>query len=474
MTAYGLASRGSNRSLAPLLQIREKAAAAYLNAGDTANAIGQYDAILQVAKMDGYRATIAFAAARVLAKVGDITNANRRYLDVMTNYPQTNEGYQAMIALLNDGISVDDYQRGKISYAAGDYSDAIRALYNYTSHTQLAAIDPNAFMLLGQSYQAVNSPDAALTSFQTVIEQYPTSSQYGAAWLAEGGTLFKAGRTQDAIVKYKALSETHPTVLEGAEALWRAGYLYSTLGDTDNSLATFEILGQKYPGTDWAMDGLFRGGMAAYNQSKLDRAQRLFAILASTGTGNLQATGALWLGRLYQINKQDDLARQAYRAASIADPGGYYSARASDLLAGHGPFVPPAHFDWAFNDAAHIAEAERWMRATFKITVTGQLWPLSTVLANDPRMKRGDELWAVAAYDEAEGEYSGLRGDNVSNPLALYQLASYFYRIGLYREAISTAEILMSGGHVAPSQAPRYIAALAYPIAYNDLVLPIA
>ena len=409
-----------------------------------------------------------------MAKSGDLTNANRRYLDVMTRYPETDDGYRAMIALLNDGVSVDDYQHGQISFAAGDFSDAIQALYNYTSRTQLDAIDPNAFMLLGKAYQSVNSPDAALSSFQTIIEQYPTSPLFGAAWLAEGETLFKAGRLPEAIAKYKALSETHPMVIEGAEALWRAGYLYSTSGDTDSSLATFEILGQKYPGTDWAMDGLFRGGMAAYNQGKPDRAQRLFSILAATGSGNLQAAGALWLGRLYQINKQDDLARQAYRAASIADPGGYYSARAADLLAGHGPFVPPTHFDWAFNDTAHIAEAEQWLRTTFKISVPGPLWPLSSTLSNDPRMKRGDELWAVAAYDEARAEYAGLRDDNARDPLALYQLASYFYRIGLYQEAIATAQLIMDAGHVAPSQAPRYIAALAYPIAFNDLVLPIA
>jgi soluble lytic murein transglycosylase len=54
----------------------------------------------------------------------------------------------------------------------------------------------------------------------------------------------------------------------------------------------------------------------------------------------------------------------------------------------------------------------------------------------------------------------------------LYQLAGYFYQIGLYREAISTAEILLNGSRTPIGKAPRTIAALAYPIAYYDLVLP--
>lgn len=474
LQAYAQASQGSPRSLLPLLQLREKVAAAYLNAGNLKAAIAQYDEILKIAKVPAYRASIAFAAGQALLNSGDTTLAYSRYQDIVATYPQTPEAYRAMQALLSSGSQIDDYLRGQISFAAKDYNDTITALYDYTSHTQLPSVDPNAFMMLGQAYREVGNVAAAITSFQTVIEQYPRSQYFGDAWLEEGRTFYLANQVQEAIDKYKELSEKHPDVPQGAEALWRAGYLYSAQGNTEQSLAIFEILGQKYPGTEQAMDALFRGGMAAYNQGGRARAQRLFALLAQTGSGTLRAAGSLWLGRLYQLDHQDDLARQSYTDAAQADPGGYYSQRAADLLAGHGPFVPPAKYDWAFNDPAHIAEAEQWMRTTFKITQTGQLWPLSPTLAADPRMLRGNELWAVAAYDEARAEYAGLREDNSTDPLALYQLGSYFYHIGLYKEAINAAATLIDGAKINVMQAPRYIAALRYPIAYYDLVLPAA
>jgi soluble lytic murein transglycosylase len=166
------------------------------------------------------------------------------------------------------------------------------------------------------------------------------------------------------------------------------------------------------------------------------------------------------------------LARDAYTQASLADPGGYYSLRAKDLLEGHGPFVPPAKLDLAFNDPQRIAEAEDWLRKTFKITQEGLLWPLSQELASDPRMIRGAELFAVAAVDEAKGEFRSLRDDSEKNPLAMYQLASYFYRIGLYREAIETTAKLLDNANINVLDAPKAIAALRYPIAYYDLVLP--
>ncbi len=473
LTTYGKAVAGA-RGLIPMLALREKVAIAYLNANDVKSGIAQYDAILNDAKDPAYKAKIALTAADISLRTGNNASAYARYQSILSSYPKSPEAYRAMLALLNAGSPVDNWLRGKISFAAGDYKDAITALYNYTANTPLEKIDPSIFMLLGQAYREVGNTAAANTSFQTIIDQYPTSPQYGDAWLEEGRTLYLGGKIQDAISKYKELAEKHADIPQGAEAMWRAGYLYSTLGDTESSLATFEILGTKYKGTDWAMDGLFRAGMAAYNMKAIDRAQRLFALLATTGSGNLQAAGALWLGRLYQIANQPQLARDAYTAAAKADPGGYYSFRAADLLNGHGPFVPPAKLDLSYNDPAHIAEAENWLRTTFKISQTGDLWPLSAELANDPRMVRGMELWAVAANDEAKGEFDSLTQDNEKNPLALYQLASHYYRIGLYRDGIEAIAKLLDNAKINTENAPKAIAAMRFPIAYYDLVLPIA
>ncbi|MBX3081208.1 MAG: tetratricopeptide repeat protein [Anaerolineae bacterium] len=469
---YIKAVNNSTRAVAPLAALRERVAASYLNAGNAEAALDQYEKILADAKLPDYRASIGLQAANVLADMGRTIEANKRYQQILDNYPQTLAGYRAMQALLKAGIKVDSLVRGQVSYAAEDYNDAIIALNDYTTNTPLAQINPLAFLLLGRAYRDAGNSAAALTTFQTIIDQYPTSSLYGQAWLEQGRTKFLAGDTQAAIAKYKELAEKHDTVPEAAEALWRVGYLYSTLGDNESSLATFEILGSKYKGSEWATDGLFRGGMAAFNQNANARAQRFFSLLATNGTGELQAAGYLWLGRLYQLNNETDLARAAYTEASKIDPGGYYSIRANDLLNGQGPFVPPTKIDWSFDTPERIGEAETWMRKTFNIDQTGELWKLSPDLANDPRMVRGNELFAVAAYDDAIQEYTALIDANELNPLALYQLGSYFYRIGLYREAINAAAKLLDGAKIPTEQAPRYIASLRFPIAYYDLVLP--
>jgi soluble lytic murein transglycosylase len=89
-------------------------------------------------------------------------------------------------------------------------------------------------------------------------------------------------------------------------------------------------------------------------------------------------------------------------------------------------------------------------------------------------MLRGSELWTVAAYDDAKGEFESLTQDNEKNPLAMYQLASYYYRIGQYYEAINTTAKMLDDAKVETIDAPKAIAAMRFPIAYYDLVLPAA
>src|SRR5258708_17880253 len=100
------------------------------------------------------------------------------------------------------------------------------------------------------------------------------------------------------------------------------------------------------------------------------------------------------------------------------------------------------------------------------------MWPVPPTLTADPRLIRGSELFAVAAYGDAKGEFTALTTDNEKNPLALYQLASYYFRLGLYPEAINASAKMLDNANIQTLDAPKAIAAIRFPIAYYDLLLP--
>lgn len=466
-----IAATNAVRSLVPLLQLRESIAATYSSEGNYLAAVAQYDEILAVAENTAYRASIEYQAGLAEIAAGVPDRGYGRLEAMILLYPETSSAYQAMIALLNGGYTVDNWLRGRISFANDDYGDAISALEAYRAGVEQPPAQ--ALLLLGQAYRANGQYDAAYNVFQQILDLYPTSEFFGAAWLDQGRTLYWSGDVEGAINRYSQLSQQYPSVIESAEGLWRAGYLYAyELAQYEQALRVFDNLTALYPGDEWAQDGLLIAVSLANNLGQTNRVIEFYTELANTGSGENKAMAFLWLGKLYAAEGQTDLANDMFLGAIQADPGGYYSLRAQDIRDGKEPFTPPADYQFEFDEGIAIAEAEQWLRDTFGITQTGVLYQLSPTLLNDPHMIRGSELWALGAYAEAEDEFATLRQENIGNPLETYQLAHYYSQIGLYVESLRAAASIITLAGISTYDAPSYIARLRYPIHYSDLVLP--
>ncbi|GAB4570758.1 MAG: transglycosylase SLT domain-containing protein [Anaerolineae bacterium] len=461
----------AGRSLVPLLALRERVAQVYLNTGQAAQAVAQYDAILDVARNAGYRAEILYLAGQALELGSDLTGALARYRELIEAYPETGYAYRALQRLLEAGETVDAALRGQISFAAEDYAGAIEALHQHTTQVPLSQIPPDLHLMLGRAYRAVGNMNAAWTSFQTVVDLHPTSGEFGVALLEQGRTRFLAGDIEGAIERYRFLADTYPQLPQAAEALWRVGYLLEQEGSITDAVATYERLGRGYPGDSWAMDGLLRAATIALNQNDQATAERVLAALGATGTGDDAAAAYLWLGRLAQQNGNLTQAESAYRAAAAADPEGFFSLRAEDLLVGRAPFQPPAAYRFEFEDQLELGQAEDWLRATFGITQPEALWPMSDSLAADPRVIAGRELWAVLAVDEARREFDGLLEAYKDDPLASYQLAIWLRGLGAYAESIVGAANVIKAANIPTRQAPAYLARMRYPAFYRDVVI---
>lgn len=473
LTSYTQAAN-ANRTLVPQLALREKIAQLDLTAGRLAEAVAQYDAILNAASNAPYRAAIAFAAAQALVENGELENGLARMLAIFETYPDRPEAYRAMNILLANGRELDQFAMGRVSFLYGDYEGAVEALNIYSTERPLANIPAELHLLLGRAYREIGNPTAADTAFQTIIDQYPQDPAFGMALLERGRTRFLAGDIPGAIERYLYLADNFGYLPEAAEALWRVGYLYGTNGDPQQSRITFERLANEYPNTEQARSGLLLAATAAYNLNELARAEQLFSRVASTATGDDQASAYLWVGRLALQRGDSTLAQQALNQAVIAAPDGYFSARAQDLISGRQPFAPPAQYRFQFDELAELAQAEAWLREKFAVTQEGELWRLSPTLEADPRLIRGRELWAVAAYDEAEAEFAELVEAVKDDGAASFQLALFLRGISAYYSSIFAAANIIRKAGVGTLDAPPYIARLRYPVYYLDVVLDIS
>ncbi|NWG17080.1 MAG: tetratricopeptide repeat protein [Chloroflexi bacterium] len=473
LTAYAQAA-DEGRSLVPQLALREKVARIYRTSGQPDAALSQYEAILAAARNAPYRAQIEYEAAQTLLESGDQVAGLARLETIFDTYPDTPQAYQAMQLLAANGVELDDYLRGRVSYFYGDYEGAIDAFNAYTTGHILSEIPAELHLLLGRAYREIGSSAAAVTAFQTVINQYPTDSVFGEALLEQGRTKFLANDIEGAIAHYLSIADNYGYIPQAAEALWRAGYLYGTNDRPTESQQVFERLADTYPDTEQARSGLFLAASAAYKLNDLAGAERLYAKLAVTTTAEDQAAAYLWVGRLALQRGDQQTADQAFQLAASAAPDSYFAARAQDILQGRQAFSPPLAFRFEFDEAAQLAEAETWLREKLAITQEGSLWQLSPPLQADARLIRGNELWAVGAHDEAEIEFRDVIDAHQEDALLSFQLAVFLRGIGAYQPSILAAANIIRSIGVGTLEAPPFIARLRYPVYYLDVVLDAA
>ncbi|MBI1281266.1 MAG: tetratricopeptide repeat protein [Anaerolineaceae bacterium] len=468
------AATDTGRSLVPLLALREKVAQVLIASAKPQDALAQYEAILAVAKNNPYRANIEFHAAQTLIDGGANELGLDRMQKIFDTYPTTPEAYRAMKLLLAAKRDVDDYQRGQVSYNYGDYQDAIDSFTRFTTQNPLSSIPANLHLLVGRAYREIGNNSAANVAFQIIVDSYKSDPLFGAALLEQGRTKFLGNDIPGAIDTYFKIADTYNYLPEAAEALWRVGYLYGTNDNPGESRKVFERLADAYPNSEQARSGLFLAASAASKMGDPVGAERLYARLATTTTGDDQAAAYFWVGKLAGSRGDQDTAKQAYQLATAASPDSYFSARASDILAGRDSFAKPTGYTFQFDDAAQITEAENWMRQQFAIKQDGALWPLSPKLQTDARLIRGNELWTVGANAEAEVEFGDVIDDNENDGLASYQLAIFLRGIEAYYPSVLASANVIRAAKVGTLEAPAYLARLRYPAYYSSVIIDVS
>ena len=463
----------AKRSKVPLLILREKLAQILINLGRHAEAVAQYDAILAVARNVPYRANISLTAAQVALNSVDSETGLARMKAVAENYPGTTAAWTAQDQLSRHGSEFDGFRRGQAAFIAGDAQAAIEAFNQYTTTQESTAIPAELFLLLGRAYRQIGNFAAASVAFQTLIDRYPQDPLFGEALLERGRTRFLAGDSPAAIQIYLALAEEYDFLPNAAgEALWRAGYLYGTNGETALSRQVFVQLADSYPQHELTTNGLFIAASAAIRDEEWLIAESLYARIAALTSGENQAAAYLWIGRIALDRGDASAANEAFDQAIAAAPDSYFAARAGDFRIGRQPFQAPAAYRFDFDQAADLNEAEDWLRRTFDIEDTNELWRLSEALNGDPRMIRGRELLTVSAFDEAFIEFEDLVDEarEVGDVLGSYRLAVYLRGLGIYRESIiAAADVIIASG-MGTLQVPRFIARMRFPAYYIDVI----
>ncbi len=456
------------RDLSQQVFVREKRGLTYTALGDYTASIAEYDAILAVARIDAYRARISYQAAQTALLAGDTAQAYRRMQTIVATYPTEASAHQALVALVEAGQPVDDFQRGMVNFNARAYSPAVQAFLRVIRDNPDHTGEPHYYA--GMSYLRAGSLELALGEFVTLIETHPDDAYWGTAWFRRGETLAALGRTEEAISAYRTLPDTLPTHPRAAEALRKIAELLERAERFAEAAEVHADMVARYPTDSAAPDVLFRAGLDYYRAGMPDEAQATWQRLLSAYAASARAQAArFWLGKLALEAGDEPLAATWLQATIANGAWSYYGLRAADLLAGREPLAGGG-MPLPCGSPAEQAQAEAWLAQWLGVE-NNTLGELPLALRNDTRLQNGVWLLEAGRFDEGRTALEALREATVGDALTQYRLALFYRDIGLYRSSIIAAATVwqLSPANDIPA-APRFIGCLIYPTYYADLV----
>lgn len=428
--------------------------------------------IYQNSSSDYARAQADWLLGQTYLTLGEPEQAQARFMDAVINFPTTYDSYTSLVQLVNGGVQVSDLNRGIVDYYAGQYSLCTDALNRYIQSTKPQ--DASAFYYRGLCSRAVNLYDDAVADFDAVINEYTGDRLWGRAAEQKAYTLWAY---QD---KFEAAAETLITYAgqagdaqNASATLFEAGRIYERGNLLDKAAKTWEQLINTYPTADDSYHSLFLSGISYYRLKDYTQALTTFQralVLASSPTD--QAWAYLWIGKIQQSQGNSEAAHASWEQSVQRDPTGYYSQRSAELLVDRQPFTITNPFDLGYNLNAERADAEAWLRDTFKLETSVDLSGLGE-MAQNPALLRGQELYRLERYAEARNEFETLRKAAINDPAQTYRLIGFFLEHNMYRLAIlSSRQILDLAGldDAGTLRAPRFFNHVRFGVYFGDLV----
>ncbi|MEJ2413157.1 MAG: tetratricopeptide repeat protein [Anaerolineales bacterium] len=440
---------------------------------DYDTAIVTYNDVYLNSTNDYAKARADYLLGKAYLELGQNDLAEAAFRDAVLQFPLSYDSYLALVEIVNNGFSINDLDRGLVDYYAGQYSYAVEALDRYLADPE-AQDRGTALYFKGFSLRAMGQHEQALAAWDELITQYPDHAYYVGAWEFKAYSLWfyldRYSEASQVLLDFVSRNPYHP---RAAEFLYDAGRVEELTGDLETASAIWKRVFDEYPTSSYGRISLFKSGICHVRLEQYDQAMNRFTTYRDASADFEELSQALfWIGKIQQIQGNQDAAVAAWQEAANADPTGYYSERARDLLQNRQPFTPPLEFDFGYDVTAEKQAAQNWIRSNFTIPEDTNLNSLG-LLAEDPRVIRGTELWELGQYSEARAEFEILRNEVSFDPISSYRLANYLLELGLYRPAIFAArDVLNAAGldDAGTMNAPAYFNHIRFGTYYSELV----
>ncbi len=422
--------------------IKIKVGRIYAAQSDYTNAIRIFMEVHDASPNEYVRAQMNLLAGQSYLALGLPEQAYARFQESVQNYPKAFDTHSGLVALVDAGIPVDEFNRGLTNYYAGSYGLAINAFLRYME--QNPDHNGNSLYFVGLSYLKMDDPVNAILNWNKLINNYPNNIFFVDAWediaYTQWAYLNQYSSGAQTLLEF---ANSYSGNENAAEAILEAGRIYERNNQLTDAANTWAELIDLYPQLEISSNGLFLSAISNFRLSNFDQSLSQFQrYLLLTSDPEEKAAAYFWIGKTYDQLGESEKSTTAYQIATSQDPDGYYSERAREILSGSELLSPFNEVNLQVNLEQERLIAEVWMRNTFSLSQDTNFITLSPFFANETFIK-ANAYWNLGLYTQARNEYEILRTIYENDPLNLFRLTNHFLEIGLYRSAIySSRQIL--------------------------------
>ena len=254
-------------------------------------------------------------------------------------------------------------------------------------------------------------------------------------------------------------------------ALYEAGKAQEELADYATAEQIYDRLVATYPTRDAGLNGAFRRGLARLMQGNPVGALVAWdELLARSPEPPLRAQALYWSSKALSAAGDASNARSKLELAASVRPVDYHVIRAQVIL---DPPPSASGFDPSQVEPADERELARWF-ASHGL----DLESAARAASQDPAYLRTVALVQHGLYRQANWEHEGFLTTYDDKPDRLYWLAARFGELGLPNGALALGNAALyaatAEGQVSILEVPRPLARVASPLAYPDMLAPIA
>ena len=409
---------------------------AYDGLEDYTTAIQYYSSVYNTAQDDYTRSTANLLSGQAYLSLGLTNEAYTQLLDSVIKFPKAYDSFTALTILVNDGVPVDEFLRGRVNYYAGSYDYAIQAFQRYLDSSP-DNNDGSVYYFLGLSHYFAENPRNAVAAYDELISNYPGNPYWTSAWdekaYVQWAVLNEYTNAVDTLLSFVNAAPTSP---DAASFLFEAGRVLERSGDLEGAATIWQHMMNEYPSDIQSYRALFLAGISYFRLDRYEDALSVFQrTLVLATSPNEKAKAYLWIGKCYQTLNDSENAENAWRQGELSDPTDYYSIRNSELLKGLPPLSLDENYDLGYDLNLEKQEAEEWMRATFSISPEIDLSGLGE-LENNSKIQKIREYWGLGLYQKAVNEAELLRAELQTDVINTYRLMNFLIDLHLYQPAI--------------------------------------